>query len=310
MKVLAISAGRRMGNSEVLLRHAMRGAADEGCQVQLIRLQDFEIKPCLGCEVCITKKVLDGGDSVCAISESADGYSTYVRLALEADGYLLAAPCYNLTAAGRMLDMLNRQHRFLSQLKRKCREKARYAATIGVGGSDWTNFLMPVLNFAATELCGSQMHLADQLLAEFHPAPGTVVLEEGLTDRACRLGRNLARAMRADKGRDCYLGDAEEVCPICHGSHLQLRRGRLICPTCDIEARVTEEDGALRITWEQGYDLCRWSEYGDKRHLDAIRRGHGRLREHRQQVQAALEPLRDAFTPVQPQRAPINLSTI
>ena len=51
MKVLAVSAGRRMGNCEVLLRHAMRGAAEAGCEVQLIRLQDFEIKPCLGCEI-------------------------------------------------------------------------------------------------------------------------------------------------------------------------------------------------------------------------------------------------------------------
>lgn len=300
MKILGICAGRPMGNSEVLTKFALKGAEAAGCEVQFIRLQDYLVAPCTGCEVCMSKKVLSGQDTTCSIPETADNYSAYVKLVMEADGFVIASPCYNLTVAGRLLDALNRQHRCLSQLKRRCNEKAKYAATIGVGGTDWTNYLMPILNFAATEHCGSKMHLADQMLAEFHPAPGTVVLDGKLTDRAFRLGQNLVQAIKEDKGRNCYLGDAEEVCPICHGDHLQLRGGKLICPACDITAHVTEVDGKVKVTWDQDFEVCRWSEYGDKLHLDGIRAGHGRLRENLGQVKEKTAPLRVYLTPIKP----------
>ena len=300
MKILGICAGRRMGNSEILTKFALKGAEDAGCEVKLMRLQDFQITPCTGCEVCMSKKVINGQDTVCSIPENSDQYSKYVELVMEADAFIVASPCYNLTVAGRLLDALNRQHRFLSQLKRQCMEKPKYAATIGVAGTDWSNFLMPILNFTATELCGSQMHLADQMLVEHNPAVSTVILDDAATARAYKLGQNLAEAVKQNQGRHCYLGDAEEVCPICHGSHLQLRGGKLICPTCDISARVTEEDGKVKITWEQGYEVCRWSEYGDNLHLSGIRAGHGRRMQNLETIQEKLKDLKNYLPPEKP----------
>lgn len=293
MKILAISAGRRMGNSEILAKFALKGAEAAGCEVEFLRLQDIDVKPCTGCEVCMSKKVIAGTDTTCSIPEDADQYTVYETKVMEADGIILAAPCYNLTVAGRLLDALNRQHRCLSQIKRRCKEKAKYAATIGVGGTDWTNYLMPILNFAATEHCGSTMHLVDQMLAEFHPAIGTAVLDDALTQRAYKLGQNLAQAVRDDKGLDCYLGDAEEVCPICHGDHLQLRGGKLICPACATTAHVTEEDGKVKIVWEDGYDVCRWSEYGEDLHLSGIRAGHKRRFDNIEEIKARTAELRN-----------------
>ena len=179
-------------------------------------------------------------------------------------------------------------------------EKPKYAATIGVAGTDWSNFLMPILNFTATELCGSQMHLADQMLVEHNPAASTVILDDAATARAYKLGQNLAEAVKQNQGRHCYLGDAEEVCPICHGSHLQLRGGKLICPTCDISAHVTEEDGKVKVTWEQGYDVCRWSEYGDNLHLSGIRAGHGRRMQNLETIQEKLKDLKNYLPPEKP----------
>lgn len=300
MKVLGICAGRRMGNSEILTKFALKGAEDAGCEVKLLRLQDIEVKPCTGCELCMSKKVINGQDTVCSIPENADQYSKYVDLVMEADAFIVASPCYNLTVTGRLLDALNRQHRFLSQLKRRCSESPKYAATIGVAGTDWSNYLMPVLNFAATELCGSQMHLADQMLVERHPAIGTVILDDEATARAYKLGQNLVEAVKQDKRHECYLGDAEEVCPICHGDHLQLRGGKFICPACDISARVTEEDGKVKIVWEQDYDVCRWSEYGDNIHLSGIRAGHGRRMQNLETIQEKLKDLKNYLSPEKP----------
>ncbi len=300
MKILGICAGRRMGNSEILLKLALKGAEEAGFKVEFIRLQDYQVIPCTGCEVCMSKKVLSGQDTACSIPSDADNYSKYAELVLEADGLIISAPCYNLTVAGRLLDALNRQHCCLSQLKRRCNERAKYAATIGVAGTDWSNYLMPILNFAATEHCGSKMHLADQMLVEFNPAPGTVVLDESATRRAYKLGQNLVVAMKENKGRHCYLGDAEEVCPICHGAHLQLRNGKLICPTCDITAHVAQIDGKVQVTWEQDFDVCRWSEYGDDLHLSGIRAGHGKRKENLDRILELTKDLKDYLTPIQP----------
>lgn len=300
MKILGISAGRRMGNCELLTKYALKGAEDAGCEVSFLCLQDYRILPCTGCEACIRKKVIAGQSSTCSIPDDADDSLQYVRQIMEADGLIFAAPCYNLTAAGRALDVLNRQHRCLSQLRQRIKERPKYAATIGVGGTDWTNYLMPMLNFMATEHCGGKMHLADQMLAEYAPSPGAVLLDEASTGRAYRLGANLAKAVTENKGRDAYLGDKEEVCPICHGDHLQLRGGKLICPACDVTGHVTEKDGKVTVSWEQDYEASRWSAYGEKRHLDGIRNGHARAAENMELIRTRAAEWQDRYPAVKP----------
>ena len=52
MKVLGISAGREVSNSEILLKAALKAVEEEGHEVAFARLHDFEIKSCTGCEVC------------------------------------------------------------------------------------------------------------------------------------------------------------------------------------------------------------------------------------------------------------------
>ena len=49
MKVLGISVGRKMSNTEILVKEALMGAEEGGAEVELIRLHDLNIKPCTGC---------------------------------------------------------------------------------------------------------------------------------------------------------------------------------------------------------------------------------------------------------------------
>ena len=46
MKLLGISCGRKMGNSEILLREALMGAEELGSETEIISLLDVDIKPC------------------------------------------------------------------------------------------------------------------------------------------------------------------------------------------------------------------------------------------------------------------------
>ncbi len=61
MKLLGLSCGRKMQNTEVLLREALRGAEEMGVEVAMIRLLDLDIKPCRGCTACAMSLMEGGG---------------------------------------------------------------------------------------------------------------------------------------------------------------------------------------------------------------------------------------------------------
>src|SRR3989339_1579099 len=53
MKVLALSGSpRKKGNTETLLRAVLKGVTAAGGEVQLIRLYDLRIQPCIACGGC------------------------------------------------------------------------------------------------------------------------------------------------------------------------------------------------------------------------------------------------------------------
>ena len=58
MNILGVICGRRMGNSEVLLKETLMGAGEvSGADAEIIRLTDLSIKPCKGCEVCMMTRL-------------------------------------------------------------------------------------------------------------------------------------------------------------------------------------------------------------------------------------------------------------
>src|SRR3989339_1583562 len=53
MKVLALSGSpRKKGNTETLLRAVLKGVTAAGGEVELIRLYDLRIQPCIACGGC------------------------------------------------------------------------------------------------------------------------------------------------------------------------------------------------------------------------------------------------------------------
>ena len=52
MKVMAICAGRKNGNGEILAKEALSAAQAMGAEVELLNLFDYNILPCTGCEGC------------------------------------------------------------------------------------------------------------------------------------------------------------------------------------------------------------------------------------------------------------------
>ncbi len=92
LKVLGINGSpRKGGNSDTLLKHILAGAESSGCATEAIRLCDYDIKGCIGCEKCRNDKACTGVDD--------DMQFIYPKIK-EAKGLVLVSPThnYNVTA--------------------------------------------------------------------------------------------------------------------------------------------------------------------------------------------------------------------
>lgn len=85
MKVLGIfGSPRRGGNTDTLLEEALRGAEEEGAEVERLHLTDFTITPCKECHGC-------DQTGECVILD--DMQKIYPKL-LDADIIILASPIF------------------------------------------------------------------------------------------------------------------------------------------------------------------------------------------------------------------------
>lgn len=50
--VLGITGGRKDSNSEILLKEALLACKEQGADVKMINLRDYNIIECSGCTVC------------------------------------------------------------------------------------------------------------------------------------------------------------------------------------------------------------------------------------------------------------------
>lgn len=134
MKLLGISAGRKMGNSEILLKEALMAAEATGdIEVEIVRLHDLKIRFCTGCEACV-KSSPEDPEGGCIIK---DDMSFLKERLGQCDGLIISSPTFILRPPAIFFAMNERflgfGHKFLMDVyKRK-----RAGAIISVGGTDW-----------------------------------------------------------------------------------------------------------------------------------------------------------------------------
>jgi multimeric flavodoxin WrbA len=99
MKLLGLSTGRKMGNSEILLKEALMAAEEAGAEVELLRLHDLHIKPCIGCISC-SKDQQSGGTGACVIKD--DDMPFFNEKLLACDGLIIGVPVYIMPPRGTL----------------------------------------------------------------------------------------------------------------------------------------------------------------------------------------------------------------
>ena len=268
MKVLGLTCGRKMSNTEIVVKEALMGAEEMGAEVELVRLMDLHIKPCTGCNACVIDLFEKAGSGACVIKD--DDFKFIDEKILDADGLILGSPIYEKTPQGLLKvlnDRMGPSHDLAFRIiAKKIREekgitkgkgpdersfKIKVASLFAVGGSDWTTLALPLMQIFALPM---NMNVVDQQLFNWVALPATMVLREEMLARARRSGRHVAEMIGKPDEERTYIGEPG-ICPVCHSSVLELaaQSEPVLCAVCGVKGTLEIEEGkyALKVTEEQ-----------------------------------------------------------
>jgi len=273
-----VGSARRWGNSELLAREALLGAAEAGANTALIRLTDLHIEPCDGCLRCALL------EKPCRLDDDMAWLLEQVRAA---DGLILAAPTYFLGPAAIVKLILDRLLMMTPYyLSDAPRQATRPGATIGVMGRlDWRGVTRPFLNAV---VLGLGFHLAGSLLA-VAPGPGEALLNDELLAQVHALGRRLGGAPLDEQNPP----PLANTCPVCYSDFFVFAGDHVICPVCGTEARVSQGDAGWQLTFTAS-ETHRWTLTGLHAHVeDWIRPTAPRFLGHREEIRRRRERYKD-----------------
>ena len=255
MKVLGLVASyRKMGNTEALVRLALKAAEAEGAETEMIRLTDLEIKPCKGCMACLFK-----GER-CAIDDDMPGLIDAIT---SSDGIIVGAPTYVLGPPGIIKMVIDRLVELLHPDRMRAlwtRRRAGGILSVATEPDKWASFTLPLLKLFCYA-CGAPPVDWGITAAS---GPGEVLVDEKAISMAERVGVSVVRALRGEEVKP-----PEGACPVCGGDLLELRGGSVVmCPLCGIEGKVVLEDGSMRVVFEpEEVAKARWELENLLRHV-------------------------------------------
>ncbi len=294
MKIVGLAAGRKNGNSELLMKHAMLTMREQlDLEFTIIRLSDLDIEHCSGCESCM-KTLISGGDGCCV--KKQDDLSWLLEELKDADGLIVAAPIYDLLPSGNLITLLNRALGVGKEYREMCRAQKKVCAAIAVGGSDWIDFTEPIMNLVLTNLSKDAI-VIDRLVIGSYTAPAMVLLDDDLLSRAAQLGSNMVNAL-LNKQNAQYQGP-KGVCPGCHCNVIVPQNGLdVTCAFCKSRGKISIKNDALVIDWDkQSVETHRFTKQGEVDHQADIASAHRRAFEGKDKIRERKEKYL-AFEPV------------
>ena len=102
MKAIAISGSpRKNGNTETLLKHALKVLEQEGIETELISLRGKEIKSCIACGACKRNQ-----NRKCILKDN--DFNEILKKIIEADAIIVGSPVYFGSATSQITALLDR----------------------------------------------------------------------------------------------------------------------------------------------------------------------------------------------------------
>jgi len=120
MKIVGICGSPRKGNTEFLLKEALKATEEKGAETELILLREKKIEHCDGCLEC---------DETGKCHKKDDMQEIYRKLE-KSKAILFASPCYYENVTGIFKDFIDRMNPYYTSKKLK----GKKVGIIGVGG--------------------------------------------------------------------------------------------------------------------------------------------------------------------------------
>jgi multimeric flavodoxin WrbA len=254
-----------MSNTEIMVKEALMGAEEAGAEVQFLRLQDYYIKPCTGCNSCVIDLMEKGGGGACVLKN--DDFPFIDDKIMDCDGLILGSPIYEKSPTGQLKTLEDRMgpshdqgFRIIAQKIREAKGittgtgpdprafKRRTASLIAVGGSEWDTLALPIMSMFALTL---QIEVVDKILVNWIGLPKVVTFHEDKLARAHRSGKQVVEQHGAPDGQAEYIGEPG-LCPLCHCKLIEVRNGNepypCVCGVCGVRGTLTTDaDGKVHF---------------------------------------------------------------
>jgi multimeric flavodoxin WrbA len=314
MRLLGLACGRRMGNSEILLREALMGAEEvrEDVDVEILRVVDLDIRPCKGCKVCLR---FQGGLEACA--QKDDSLFFYNKF-MDCDGLIIASPVWTLTPPGYLIHardralgpfvdvaghMMRRQMQGSDEGMDKRVFKNRPGGYISVGGAPLLNWVTLGLPLIHTVTFSPNIAVVDQMqVLKANEQIGSVLLNDQAVERARRLGRNVVQAMGKPLEEMKYVGYEPGTCPVCHLDLMVMRGDSTVeCAVCGIKGDIKVDGGKVTVVFsEEEQEKSRLTIEGKRIHMREIFETREELMPRYDEIPAKLRKYKSYKSPIKP----------
>jgi multimeric flavodoxin WrbA len=199
-KILGICGSPRIkGNSDVLMKHILKGVRKEDVPAEDVHLRDYNYQPCIGCEKCRKDNICTGLN---------DGMNLLYPKIIQARGLILLSPThnYNITAWMKaFIDRLyclyefddNRPRGWSSRLTGQKRKTVIVAVCEQQDKKDM-GFTIKAMRLPLQAL-GYEVFEELPVFSIFDR--GGVRKDEGILTKASELGRRFAQSIISDTNR-------------------------------------------------------------------------------------------------------------
>ena len=283
--VLGITAGRKDSNSEILLKEALLACRDQGAEVKMINLRDYNIIECTGCTAC-THGMSNGKNVGCTLSKM-DDKEAIMEVMLNVDAIIASAPTYDLMPTATFSKFMHRnlayESAFLEHIG-AIAHKDRVAGLIAVGGSTRSWQSMALESMQATCFT-NDFKVVDMYLATRVPAAKQCLLDDEMIKRAYKIGQNIMKSLNTPVKERKWLGEEDMGwCPNCHSNALVLGEIQwdglhfpVECQVCGAGGNLEKsEEGKWKfVIQEDGLCRDRTTVEGREEHLKEIMHTQG-----------------------------------
>lgn len=270
-KVLGLSFGRKMGNTEIMIKTALKECEAAGCEVRFIRADELDIKICTGCISCVVGMTTGRGKGGCPVKD--DLYILDEAL-MECDAVIVGSPTYVLSPTGRfktVCDRIGPSHDITfrkaayeegkasgkeeTELPDSRSFKKRVGALVSVGGAmtkNWLAFMLPTMYEFPMSM---GIDVVD--MHEYHGAMAYehVLGNEAEMERMKKMGQNIAEALAAEAEEDRikWRGEEDGICPVCHCSMLTVSGDSDVveCPVCGISGKLKIKENKVSVEFSE-----------------------------------------------------------